>query len=518
MCGSTIMPSACLRTTTRVSLPRVGSRFGRYETLQPIASGGMATVHLARAVGAGGFERLVAIKVMHPGMSDDPDFSAMFLDEARVAARIRHPNVVGTVDVQDGPEGLFLVMEYVEGPSLFAITRAASKRGQRVPIGVALRIVIDALLGLHAAHEQTGPAGEPLNIVHRDVSPQNILVSVDGQAKITDFGVARAEARLSSTRRGEVKGKLAYMPPQQVRAEPLDRRADVYGAGVVLWELLAGERLFRADNDGALVVAVMTGAQRSPRDVNPSVAAALDRECMRALRVDPAERHPTALAFAEALEVAAEEAGITLATPRVLAGYVKELGAHKPIEVPPMEVIPGEGSGRSRPGSSARLPAPDASGGLAAAPAASAAPAIAAHAQAPAADGNSQVASVLSAPSAALAPQRSPARIGAMIAVLVAVAGAAVMGTRLLGGTASAPAPAASAASAASTLPSASASATAAPAVTTVVTAASSAEPTAAPSASARPNATPPANGRPPASTGPKRPRGGGTDWKPEGL
>ncbi|MFT3769783.1 MAG: serine/threonine-protein kinase [Minicystis sp.] len=505
----------------------MGVRFGRYETLYPIASGGMATVHLARAMGAGGFERLVAIKVMHPGMADDPDFSAMFLDEARVAARIRHPNVVGTVDVQEGPEGLFLVMEYVEGPSLFAATRALAKKGQRMPLGIALRIVIDALLGLHAAHEQTGPGGEPLNIVHRDVSPQNVLVSVDGQAKITDFGVARAEARLSSTRRGEVKGKLAYMPPQQVRAEAIDRRADVYGAGVVLWELLAGERLFRADNDGALVVSVMAGAQRSPRDVDPRVPAPLDRECMRALRVDPDERHPTALAFAEALELAAEEAGVTLATPRVLAAFVKELGAHKPLEVPAASgasaPASSEASARSRPSSSAlpgpAAPASPAAGAqpspITAAPFAAAPVAATADARAPEADGNSQVASVLSATGSRVAPAIAPARIAAAAAVIAVLAGAAVMGSRFFGSAPQAPAAEASGAPSGAALPPPSA----APSATASAAPTASADPTAAISSSARPRSAPAPSARSTAGPAPKRPRGGGaTDWRPEGL
>jgi serine/threonine-protein kinase len=494
----------------------------------------MATVHLARAVGAGGFERLVAIKVMHPGLGDDPDFAAMFLDEARVAARIRHPNVVGTVDVQEGPEGLFLVMEYIEGPSLFAISRALVKKGRRMPVGVGLRIIIDALLGLHAAHDQTGPTGEPLQIVHRDVSPQNILVSVDGQGKITDFGVARAEARLSSTRRGEVKGKLAYMSPQQVRAEAIDRRADVYAAAVVLWELLAGERLFTGDNDGALVVSVMGGARRSPRDVDAGVPAPVDRECMRALRLDPDERHPTALAFAEALEVAAEEAGVTLATPRVLAAFIKELAAHKPLDVPPVQ-DDGRGS-RASLSSAASLDSPSRPG-IAAAPARDAvvtqvqtpsavtsAPAPPAVAAGPAeassqvaagpAEANSQVAAVLSAPGVILAPARSPARILAAVGVVAVLGGAAILGSRLLGGAPDQPAPAAS-----TTAPAASASAPApaVPASAAAPSASASAEP-----ASAPPRASAPASTRalPKGASPPRPPRGakGATDWKPEGL
>jgi serine/threonine protein kinase len=452
----------------------------------------MATVHLARAVGAGGFERLVAIKVMHPGLADDPEFTAMFLDEARVAARIRHPNVVSTVDVQEGPDGLFLVMEYVEGPSLAAIARALRKKQARLPLGVALRIVVDALCGLHAAHEQTGPGGEPLNIVHRDVSPQNILVGVDGQTKITDFGVAHAEARLSSTRRGDVKGKLAYMCPEQVRTDPIDRRADVYAAGVILWELLTGERLFTGDNDGALLLSVLAGALRAPRQVDERIPEPIDRACMRALSLDVDERHPTALAFAEALETAAAEAGVTLAKPRALATFVKELGAHKPLDVPPMaeESAPAARALRTSPSMPLRAPA-----------------VIALDAEA-----NSQVASVLSSP-AAVAPR---ARIGIAVAAAAVVLGGLAIGSRFLG---SGEAPANSASTSTGTAQSR--SATLAPSVRAAATAAN-AEPAGLSSSALtefidggfapKPPAHPPV-------TPPKAPRpGGGSEWRPQGL
>jgi serine/threonine-protein kinase len=175
-------------------------RYGRYETLQPIASGGMATVYLGRAIGSSGFERRVAIKVMHPHVSTDPEFITMFLDEARLAARIHHPNVVSTLDFQRLEEATFLVMEFIDGASLRDILRALRRRRQRMPIGTAVRIMIDALSGLHAAHELRGDDGEALQVVHRDVSPHNILVGADGITRITDFGVARAAARLTSTR------------------------------------------------------------------------------------------------------------------------------------------------------------------------------------------------------------------------------------------------------------------------------------------------------------------------------
>ncbi|WP_437276225.1 protein kinase [Sorangium sp. So ce375] len=304
---------------------------GRYESLRAIASGGMATVYLGRALGAGGFERLVALKMMHPHIAAEPEFVAMFLDEARLAARVRHPNVVATFDLVEDP--LFLVMEYIEGPSLHNLLRTCARAKRPIPLGIVLRIFLDVLAGLHAAHELTGGDGEPLHLVHRDVSPQNVLVGIDGIARITDFGVARAETRLVSTRGNALKGKLAYMAPEQIRAANVDRRSDVYSAGVVLWEMLTEERLFKADNDGALLAQILQGAPTGPRGVVPSVPAALDRICLRALRTDPDDRFPTAAAFAEALEeAAASTTGLAVSSPRAVEALIKEVGLRGPPE------------------------------------------------------------------------------------------------------------------------------------------------------------------------------------------
>ncbi|WP_437575001.1 protein kinase domain-containing protein [Sorangium sp. So ce887] len=298
---------------------------GRYESLRAIASGGMATVYLGRAVGAGGFERLVALKMMHPHIAAEPEFVAMFLDEARLAARVRHPNVVATFDLVEDP--LFLVMEYIEGPSLHLLLRTCARAKRPVPLGIVLRIFLDMLAGLHAAHELTGSDGEPLHLVHRDVSPQNVLVGIDGVSRITDFGVARAETRLMSTQGNALKGKLSYMAPEQIRAEQVDRRSDVYSAGVVLWEMLTEERLFKADNDGALIAQILQGPPAGPRGVVPSVPAAIDGICLRALRADPDERFPTAASFAEALEeAAAHTPGLAVSSPRAVEALIKEIG------------------------------------------------------------------------------------------------------------------------------------------------------------------------------------------------
>ena len=310
-------------------------RGGRYELIRSIASGGMATVHLGRALGEGGFERLVAIKVMHAHLAEEPEFVAMFLDEARLAARIRHPNVVGTIDIQRDEQGLILVMDYVEGPSLQRVLRAfAKKHNGGPPIDVGLRIFVDALSGLHAAHELRGADGEPLNLVHRDVTPQNILIGVDGIAQITDFGVARAESRLQTTRAGVVKGKICYMAPEQIRSEPIDRRTDVYAAGVVLWEILTGQRLIRGDNDGAQMEKILRGQHPTPSEVSPTVPEAISAACMRALAAAPADRYPTAAAFAEAVETAAAGAGVGIASPRVLSTFVKDLAIERAAGAP----------------------------------------------------------------------------------------------------------------------------------------------------------------------------------------
>lgn len=306
-------------------------RGGRYEILRMIASGGMATVHLGRSLGMGGFERLVAIKVMHPHVASEPECVDMFLDEARLAARIHHPNVVSTIDVSEDEEGVFLVMEFVEGPSLQGIMRGLKKKKQDAPFDVLLRIFMDTLAGLHAAHELPDVDGTPLNLVHRDVSPQNILIGTDGIARITDFGVARAETRLSATQGGQIKGKFAYMAPEQVRMLPVDRRADIYSAGVMLWEVLTGEKLLKSDNELGMLTQILAHKFATPHELKPRVPEKLSDMCMQALRFKAEERYPTAAAMAEAIEEAARASGIFVASARQVAVFIKELGAHEPV-------------------------------------------------------------------------------------------------------------------------------------------------------------------------------------------
>ena len=187
----------------------------------------------------GGFQRFVAIKRLHPHLASEEEFIEMFLDEARLAAGIHHPHVVPILEVGQSESGYYLVMEYIEGDTLARLMARSLARAQPIPRSVLIRIVLDALAGLHAAHELLDPDGQPVHLVHRDVSPQNVLVGVDGCSRITDFGVAHAASRLQNTRADRLKGKLAYMSPEQARAGEVDRRADVFAMGIILWEVLA---------------------------------------------------------------------------------------------------------------------------------------------------------------------------------------------------------------------------------------------------------------------------------------
>ena len=283
------------------SVSTSGRWHGRYELLHEIATGGMATVYLGRARGVAGFERVVAIKCCHPHLRGDEEFATMFLDEARLAARIHHPNAVSTLDVGD-EEALYLVMEYIEGDRLSGLIKAAAKKGEVIPLAIAARIMVDVLSGLHAAHELTDAQGKALSIVHRDVSPQNVLVGVDGTARITDFGIAKAEARATVTRDGQVKGKMSYMAPEQLGSSNVTRRADIYSAGVVFWESLTGRRLFRAETDVETLNMVLHGVVPKPSRVVPELPPELDAIVQKALERDPEKRYATAADFAEALE------------------------------------------------------------------------------------------------------------------------------------------------------------------------------------------------------------------------
>jgi serine/threonine-protein kinase len=282
----------------------VPKTIGRYTLYGEIASGGMATVHVGKAQGHGGFARTVAIKRLYPHLAQDPDFVAMFLDEAWLAARIHHPNVVQTIDIVSEGGELFLVMDFVHGETLSRIWRTLREadRPTAPPAPVTASIVCGVLHGLHAAHEARDETGKALNIVHRDVSPQNVMVGTDGIARLLDFGVAKAAVRLQSTHEGQVKGKIAYMAPEQLDRHDASRSSDIYAAAVLLWEGLAGKRLFEAATEGQLVGRVLSGPTAPPSASSPEVPPALDAIVMRGLSRDPRARFSTAREMALAIE------------------------------------------------------------------------------------------------------------------------------------------------------------------------------------------------------------------------
>ena len=273
---------------------------GRYAVYGDIAHGGMATVHLGRLRGAAGFERTVAIKRLHPAYAKDPEFVAMFTDEARLASRVQHPNVVSTLDVVQRDDELFLVLEYIHGETLAQLLR----RAESVPPAIASAIMSGTLHGLHAAHEATDERGNPLGLVHRDISPQNVLVGVDGVPRVLDFGVAKAAGRVHTTQDGFVKGKLAYMPPEQLYGEKLDRRADIYAAAVVLWEMLVGERLFAKEGAQPALLKVVDPAKHALSVRVEGLPRELDDVVLSALAEEPEGRPNTALELAQAIEAA----------------------------------------------------------------------------------------------------------------------------------------------------------------------------------------------------------------------
>lgn len=274
---------------------------GRYEIFDEIASGGMATVFLGRLLGSGGFSRTVAIKRLHPQFAKDPEFVTMFLDEARLAARIRHPNVVPTLDVVASRGELFLVLEYVQGESLSRLVRCLKARGARIPLTISVRVMADVLQGLHAAHEARDERGVPLNIVHRDVTPQNILVGSDGVSRLLDFGVAKAAGRSRTTQEGQIKGKLAYMAPEQLMSTGVTRQTDLYAASVVFWEMLTGERLIDGDTDVDVVARLLKRDIQPPRRLVPDIPPQLDELVMRGLSAKVEDRFATAREMCVAL-------------------------------------------------------------------------------------------------------------------------------------------------------------------------------------------------------------------------
>lgn len=304
----------------------VPASVGRYELITPLGKGGMAVVYLARNVGSAGFERLAAVKLMHRNLIADEDFVAMFLDEARVAARLHHPNVAAIIDLGNESGELYMVMDYVEGDTLAAVQRTAINVRRAIPLGIVLRITLDALAGLDAAHELKGPDGAPLHLIHRDATPQNILIGVDGAARLVDFGIARAERRLGLTSVGMLKGKAPFMAPEQLEGRAIDRRADIFSMGVTLWETLTLRRCFPQRAGAELLTRSTQTPYRSLREIAAHVPQALDTLCAKALAHHPQDRFSTAAAFADALETTFKS---DIATQRETGHFMSAVAAQK---------------------------------------------------------------------------------------------------------------------------------------------------------------------------------------------
>ncbi len=296
----------------------------------------MAAVYLGRLRAGNGFSRTVAVKRLHPQLALDADFVDMFITEAKLAARIRHPNVVATIDVvHDGPDVL-LVMDYVQGESLSAVLRRLSQLGQALPYDVASGIFCGVLAGLHAAHTATKDDGTALQVVHRDVSPENVLVGADGVARVLDFGVAKAAGMSNVTKEGTVKGKLAYMAPEQLLGLPVTPCTDLFALAAVLWESLTGKRAFKGDNDGETVNRILNEDLADVSTLRAGVPPALERVLAKGLQRDIGERFQTA----EEMQRALEEA-VAPATSRKIAEWLKEIAkdslAEKALKVSTME-------------------------------------------------------------------------------------------------------------------------------------------------------------------------------------
>jgi eukaryotic-like serine/threonine-protein kinase len=354
---------------TAVTEPSPGS--SRYELLERIASGGMATVYVGRLRGAAGFSRLVAIKRAHAHLIEEPEYRRMLIAEARLASRIHHPNVVAVQDVEELEDELLLVMDYVDGVALSKLLGAAIQSGTPVAPPLAVRMVLDVCTGLHAAHGLVDDDGSPLGIVHRDVSPHNILVGCDGISRIADFGVAKcAFSSLHATRTGVLKGKAGYMAPEYVQKRVSDARGDVFALTVVLWEALANRRLFRGDDEVDTLQRIGTMRVPPVSEVCPALGTALDPVVAKGLERSPARRFASALELGEALERTAraadligsyarvgalvqERAGARLARLRALAR-----GREEPAIEPGTAVIAVEATQETQGEDSATLPTP----------------------------------------------------------------------------------------------------------------------------------------------------------------
>ena len=279
--------------TAAYEIPR-GTTLGKYEILRKIATGGMAEIYLACVRGQAGFEKVVVLKRILPHFAADPKFVQMFLDEARLAATLRHPNIADVYDVGDIDGTLFFTMEYIHGQDVRSIRAAARNRNEMIPLDISLAIVQGTAAALQCAHQKTGADGRALELVHRDVSASNVIVSYDGAIKLLDFGIARANDRQHKTQTGTLKGKAPYMSPEQCRGQRLDRRSDLFSLGVMMFELTVGRRPFRGDNDFTIMEQIVHGEAPAPSSIIAGYPPELEAIVGKLLAREPAARYATA--------------------------------------------------------------------------------------------------------------------------------------------------------------------------------------------------------------------------------
>lgn len=300
-----------------------GDTLGRYEILTPVAQGGMAAVWAARMVGSRGFQKLVAVKTMLPALSDDPDFETMFLDEARLASRIHHPHVVEIVDLGDEHGWLYIVMEWVDGETIFTLNKRAKAKGG-IPLPLLLRIASSTCAGLHSAHEtRDEKTGVLLDLVHRDISPQNIMISANGIVKIVDFGIAKAAGRMHNTMaKGILKGKVPYGSPEQLSGGKVDRRSDIFALGILMYVMLTGRHPFKGETDQKTMENICTRAPVPLQQLLPTVPPDVEALVMRALEKETDKRWPDCAAMQRAIDQALSALGVTV-TDGDVAAFIK---------------------------------------------------------------------------------------------------------------------------------------------------------------------------------------------------
>jgi serine/threonine-protein kinase len=304
---------------------------GKYKVIAELGHGGMADVYLAVVRGPVGFNKLMVIKQLRPHLAEVPDFLDMFLDEARLAARLNHPNVVQTNEIIEEGNRYVIAMEYLDGQSFDRVLRRGQKQG-KLTRAHQLRVLCEALEGLHYAHELQDFDGTPLRVVHRDVTPHNIFVTYEGQVKVVDFGIAKAANCSAETRTGVLKGKVAYMAPEQARGDELDRRADLFSVGLMLWEVATGMRPWKGLNDIQILGRLATGQIPAPSTVSPEVDPELERICLRAIAMDPNARYATAAEMREELDRYIEEKNLRVSS-RELGAVVAELFQERRAEL-----------------------------------------------------------------------------------------------------------------------------------------------------------------------------------------